>query len=173
MSINTSSPYLYAIHSFYLLTATLVYAAFRHQLCSQIAKIKVKISNLSYSSTEVAITRLCERYGPVTEVNLLMDENKRSRGRAYITFEVGGDGESFMEKMNEKSFEGRVLRISAAVERKKGRESFGGKGDMSRTRYWEKDITTKCFRCGKIGHMVRIVDNGNMFIQLDRRRALM
>eukprot|EP00554_Chaetoceros_debilis_P002133 CAMPEP_0194086880 /NCGR_PEP_ID=MMETSP0149-20130528/22853_1 /TAXON_ID=122233 /ORGANISM="Chaetoceros debilis, Strain MM31A-1" /LENGTH=690 /DNA_ID=CAMNT_0038770087 /DNA_START=155 /DNA_END=2227 /DNA_ORIENTATION=+ len=123
-------------------------------------EFKVKISNLAFLSKEAAITRLCERYGAVTDVHLLMDENNphRSKGRAFITFEHADDGKQFIETMNEKSFEGRILRIHKMEERRKnGRDSLGGAGKGkaggNKARYWEKDITTKCFRCGGVGHM--------------------
>jgi len=84
-----------------------------------------------------------------------MDEQNtsRSKGRAYIVFESTADAGSFVEKMNEKSFEGRILRIGTSADKPRGRDSLGGSKKGGLARYWEKDITTKCFRCGGVGHM--------------------
>jgi len=65
--------------------------------------------------------------------------------------------------MNEKSFQGRQLRINVAADRpKSGRDSIGGGRKVGMARYWEKDITTKCFRCGGVGHMASACPNEQM-----------
>ena len=118
---------------------------------------KVKITNLAFTTTKESILKACEKIGPVLDIIMPMDETNtnRSKGRAYVTFEANEDGEEFIKKQNEKSFEGRILRVAVAEERpKSGRDSIGRPGGNALSRYWEKNITTKCFRCGKIGHMV-------------------
>mmetsp|Transcript_8981 Transcript_8981/g.13400 ORF Transcript_8981/g.13400 Transcript_8981/m.13400 type:complete len:594 (+) Transcript_8981:46-1827(+) len=119
---------------------------------------KVKIANLAYTTSKERITRTCEKYGPVMSVTLVMDENneKLSKGRAYVIFESTDDRESFIKGMNEKSLDGRIIRLTAITKdnnNKKGRDSLGGGAGGSAARYWERDITTKCFRCGQVGHM--------------------
>jgi len=121
--------------------------------------VKVKIANLSYTTNTTTLTIKCESYGPLLEVNLVMDpkavaiNQKLSLGRAYILFETVEGAESCVAGMNEKLLEGRQLRVTRADARRcvpcKGGRA--GKGGLAR--YWEKDITTKCFRCGKVGHM--------------------
>jgi hypothetical protein len=118
---------------------------------------KVKIANLAYSTSKARILLHCEKYGPVIQVNLLMDEHneKLSKGRAYVIFESCDDRDTFVKNMNEKSLDGRIIRITAMTtdgEKKKSRNSIVGKGGV-KARYWERDITTKCFRCGQVGHM--------------------
>ena len=121
---------------------------------------KVKIANLAYSTTKEKITRTCERYGPVMSVTLLMDEENQnlSKGRGYVIFESVDHREAFIEGMNGKPLDGRILRLfavneeeEAANNKRKNQSNSTNGGGLAR--YWEKDITTKCFRCGQIGHM--------------------
>jgi len=122
---------------------------------------KVKIANLSYTTSKLDITRTCERYGPVLEVQLPMDENndQLSKGRAFITFENSDDRDKFVKNMNEKSLGGRIVRVLAMSDdtrkrtRDNGARPSSGVGGGALARYYKKDITTKCFRCGQVGHM--------------------
>lgn len=123
---------------------------------------KVKITNLAYSTTKGELAKKCEQFGPLLNVNLIMDtesSNKLNLGRAYITFECSDHADEFIQHMNEKAFDNRVIRVCYANKKSKkvtddhksqackGRRSFGV------SRYWERDITTKCFRCGEVGHI--------------------
>ncbi len=121
---------------------------------------KVKITNLAYTTSKERLTRKCEEYAPVIQVILLMDETneKLSKGRAYVTFETEQGREKFLKSMNEKSFDGRILRITAVAEdntsaNSSNKKSKDGNNIGGQSRYWERDITTKCFRCQEIGHM--------------------
>ena len=123
---------------------------------------KVKISNLAYSTTQQKLTQTCETHGgPVLQVNLLMDEYNPhlSKGRAYVIFETLEGRDLFIKQMNEKSFDGRIIRIVPITQQqRRKRDSFSGGitsggGASLLSRYWDKDITTKCYRCGQIGHM--------------------
>ena len=119
----------------------------------------MKITNLTYTTTREKLTKMCEQFGPLLDVNLIMDENSNlnlSVGRAYVTYDSPADAETFIESMNEKSFDGRLIRVNFASDKiKKNKDGLNGKeGRKSITsRYWDKDITTKCYRCGQVGHI--------------------
>ena len=55
---------------------------------------KVKIVNLAYTTTLEVLNQACIFYGPLVDVNLVMDkeslltENPRNIGRAYVTFQL-------------------------------------------------------------------------------------
>ena len=112
------------------------------------ANCKVKISNLAYTTTERNLHRLCEEYGPVVVTNIMMNENRtRSVGYAYVLFENLDAAIHCSKEMNHLLFEGRILNVSLAQERSR---RSGGKF----MRFWENDISRKCFRCGNVGHIV-------------------
>ena len=107
---------------------------------SELKKCKVKISNMSYKTTSATIARTCGAFGPMLDVNLILDGNGQSSGRAYVVFEDHETAMSCAEKMNQKSLEGRTLYVSLAS--KSGRKSFDPSKKQD-NRYWERDISTK------------------------------
>lgn len=70
-------------------------------------------------------------------------------GRAYVTFADPQSADSCIVGLT--TLDGRPLRVSIApteTAAKRARRSTG-----STARYWVRDISTKCFRCGQVGHM--------------------
>ena len=75
------------------------------------------------------------------------DNANLNSGRAYVTFETTQSADACVAGLQ--TLEGRALRVSiAAADVRRSRKSAG-----MMARYWEKDISTKCFRCGQVGHM--------------------
>eukprot|EP00579_Thalassiosira_antarctica_P000022 CAMPEP_0201866260 /NCGR_PEP_ID=MMETSP0902-20130614/900_1 /ASSEMBLY_ACC=CAM_ASM_000551 /TAXON_ID=420261 /ORGANISM="Thalassiosira antarctica, Strain CCMP982" /LENGTH=434 /DNA_ID=CAMNT_0048391191 /DNA_START=63 /DNA_END=1368 /DNA_ORIENTATION=- len=123
---------------------------------SELKKCKVKISNMSYKTTSATIARTCGAFGPMLDVNLILDGNGQSSGRAYVVFEDHETAISCADKMNQKQLEGRTLYVSLAS--KSGRKSFDP-SKKQENRYWERDISTKCNYCGEIGHIAKNCTN--------------
>lgn len=117
---------------------------------------KIKISNLTYSTNAATIARTCGKYGPVVDVNIILDDNRQSTGRAYVVFEDHESAVECADKMNEQTLEGRVIRVSLSSSSPSGRKSMDASSGTSKrkeTRYWDRDISTKCHQCGEVGHI--------------------
>ena len=114
---------------------------------------QVKITNLAYTTSLATLEAACHVYGPLEYVNLLMDKEQGhlNCGRAYVTFESIESANACVEKLQ--MLEGRNLNVSIAPESTTKRGGGGGGAFRSNLRYWEKDISTKCFRCHQVGHM--------------------
>eukprot|EP00980_Cylindrotheca_fusiformis_P024240 scaffold11675_cov123-Cylindrotheca_fusiformis.AAC.9 len=125
---------------------------------------KVKITNLAYRTTSETLTEACEKFGPLVDVKLILDQERASMpnvhnsGRGYITFEHAEDAQACIDNLQE--VDGRPLRLSLALA--KPRSSMNGAGaggggaggaGSALSRYWDKDISTVCYRCGKVGHI--------------------
>ena len=121
-------------------------------------KCKVKISNLSYRTTSATIARTCEMFGPVVDVNIIL-ENGQSTGLAYVVFEDHTSAVNCGDKLNQKPLEGRTIRVSLATASRKSLDPFKKK----ESRYWDGDISIPnkcpkyqgpkpCGLCGGVGH---------------------
>jgi cellular nucleic acid-binding protein len=92
-------------------------------------------------------------------VNIILDEYRQSTGRAYVVFEDHDTAQTFVEKMNDQTLDGRVIHVFLAAASSSNRKSGGGmKKD---NRYWEKDISKKCNHCGMVGHLMANCPNGD------------
>ena len=115
----------------------------------------MKVTNLAYSTSTAKIASACGLIGPVVDVNLILDDNNQSTGRAYVVFEDEESAMGCVAKMNEKQLDGRTLYMSLAGASSARKKSGGGGGSAKKkdNRYWEHDISIKCNRCGGIGHI--------------------
>jgi cellular nucleic acid-binding protein len=116
---------------------------------------KVKVSNMAYRTSEKTLTEACEKFGPVVRVHLVLDKdrqqgpNVQNSGRGYVTFESEEEAQDCIDNLKE--LDGRQLRLNMAQEKPKG--ASGLKSASALNRYWDKDISTVCFRCGQVGHI--------------------
>jgi len=122
-------------------------------------KVKVKINNLAYRTTEDALTKACLRFGALTDVHLILEgpvasnRNFHNSGRAYVTFETEDGAQSCLEGL--KTLDRRPLRLSMAAARPKNPKGNDGRvtsASLLNIRS-TKDISTVCFRCKQVGHM--------------------
>ena len=86
---------------------------------------KLFVGNLAFDTTENDLQDLFEKFGPVTEVNLVTDRmSGRSRGFAFVTMATDEGAQSAISGLATHSLHGREIRVSEA----RPREDRGGGG---------------------------------------------
>jgi cellular nucleic acid-binding protein len=125
------------------------------------SKTKVKITNLAYRTSEVTLTNACLMFGTLREVNMILDRDPpagsdiHNSGRAYVTFDTEAAAMACMDGL--KTLDGRDLRLAFAAIRTKPLKASSGTSTPATAsllnKMFERDISTICFRCGKVGHM--------------------
>ncbi|HTZ96236.1 MAG TPA: RNA-binding protein [Terriglobales bacterium] len=84
------------------------------------------VGNLNFKTSEDALRKLFESYGPVDRVTILTDrETGRSRGFAFVEMSSTEEGDKAIAALNGTELEGRTLNINEA--KPKG-ERAGGRG---------------------------------------------
>ena len=92
---------------------------------------KLYVGNLSFDTTENDLQDLFVQFGPVTEVNLIMDRmSGRSRGFAFVTMATPEGAQAAITGLAGKSVKGRNLTVNEA----RPREERGGGGGGGRDR---------------------------------------
>ena len=76
------------------------------------------VGNMNYRTSEDEINNLFSQYGEVSSVKLISDrETGRAKGFGFITMNNDSEAKQAIEELNEKEFEGRILRINEAKPR--------------------------------------------------------
>ncbi|KAG1731034.1 hypothetical protein EDB19DRAFT_1739512, partial [Suillus lakei] len=87
------------------------------------------LRNLAFSCTEAEIMELSQPFGEVAQVHIPIDSlSKQSKGLAYVTFKQPTSALSAYEALDKTSFQGRLLHIIPAVDRKGKFEVVNGEG---------------------------------------------
>ena len=94
---------------------------------------KLFVGNLSFNTTENDLQDLFAAYGPVQQVDMIMDRmTGRPRGFGFVTMENQADAQKAIEALHGKPFGGRDLTVNEARPREDrpggGGRSFGGGG---------------------------------------------
>src|SRR5256885_11459987 len=97
---------------------------------------KLFVGNLSFDTTENDLQDLFEKFGPVTEVNLITDRmSGRSRGFAFVTMATPEGAQAAITGLAGKNIQGRDLTVNEArpkEERAGGGGGGGGGGNRFR-----------------------------------------
>ncbi len=104
---------------------------------------KLFVGNLSFEVTENDLQDLFTTFGPVSEVNLMMDRSTgRSRGFAFVTMATPEGAQTAIQGAAGKDLKGRNLTVNEARPREErggggGRGGYGNHrgGSRSRSRY--------------------------------------
>ncbi|HTD86502.1 MAG TPA: RNA-binding protein [Candidatus Binatia bacterium] len=90
---------------------------------------KLFVGNLSFDTTENDLQDLFEKFGPVTEVNLVTDRmSGRSRGFAFVTMATDEGAQSAISGLTNQSLHGRDLKVNEARPREERSGGGGGGG---------------------------------------------
>uniref|UniRef100_A0A0E0DHN4 RRM domain-containing protein n=1 Tax=Oryza meridionalis TaxID=40149 RepID=A0A0E0DHN4_9ORYZ len=82
------------------------------------AASRLYVSGLSFRTTEESLRNAFERFGQLTEVNLVMDRvAKRPRGFAFLSYASEEESKNAMEGMHGKFLDGRVIFVEVAKQR--------------------------------------------------------
>ncbi|KAF9014543.1 RNA-binding domain-containing protein [Hymenopellis radicata] len=101
------------------------------------------VRNLTFSCTEDELSQFFSPYGTLSQVHIPLDSaTKKSKGLAYVSFAKAGDALAAYEAADRKSFQGRLIHILAAVDRKGGFQVEEGEG-RKRTVKGEKAANRK------------------------------
>ncbi|KIJ13743.1 hypothetical protein PAXINDRAFT_170284, partial [Paxillus involutus ATCC 200175] len=80
---------------------------------------RIFLRNLAFSCTDVELLELFQPFGEIAQVHVPLDRvSKQSKGLAYVTFAQSSSALSAYEALDKKSFQGRLLHILPAVDRK-------------------------------------------------------
>jgi cold-inducible RNA-binding protein len=92
--------------------------------------MKLYVGNLPFDASEADLQDLFAQHGTVTECHLVLDlATKKSRGFAFVTMESKENGETAIEALNGKDWQGRSLTVNEArprADRPAGGGGFGG-----------------------------------------------
>jgi RNA recognition motif-containing protein len=96
---------------------------------------KLYVGNLSFDTTENDLQDMFAAYGPVTEVNLIMDRmSGRSRGFGFVTMATPEGAQAAITALAGQNVGGRNLTVNEArpKEERGGGGGGGGGGDRQR-----------------------------------------
>jgi RNA recognition motif-containing protein len=97
---------------------------------------KLYVGNLSFDTTENDLQDTFAQFGPVSEVNLIMDRSTgRSRGFAFVTMATEEGAKGAIEGMGGKSLHGRNLTVNESRPREERSGNGGGYAARPRRQY--------------------------------------
>lgn len=91
---------------------------------------KLYVGNLSFDVTENDLRNMLSQYGPVNEINVIMDKmTGRARGFAFVTMNTEEGASAAIQKLNGQEWQGRTLTVNEArprEERSRDSRGYGG-----------------------------------------------
>lgn len=91
--------------------------------------MRLYVGNLSFQTTETLLQDAFERFGTVTDVNIMMEAGTgRSRGFGFVTMGSAPEGEAAIQGLSGQDLDGRNLTVNEARPREE-RSGGGGGGN--------------------------------------------
>jgi cold-inducible RNA-binding protein len=82
---------------------------------------KMYVGNMSYSTTEEALTGLFGEFGEVTSVKIITEPvTNRSRGFGFVEMTNDEEAENAIKALNGKEVDGRMLKVNEARDKNSG-----------------------------------------------------
>jgi RNA recognition motif-containing protein len=96
--------------------------------------MKIYVGNLSYDTGEDEIRQAFERFGEVTDANIIVDRSSgRSKGFGFVEMPNGDEAAAAMSDLNGTELNGRTLNVNEA--RPRVERGDRGRGGGGRRRY--------------------------------------
>lgn len=102
---------------------------------------RIFVRNLPFTTTEEELFETFSQFGTVSAVHIPVDDTKRNKGYAFITFQSKQDAKLAMETMDGEDFQGRLIHILPA--RPSADQAEGGDGANSNLTYKEKQALAR------------------------------
>jgi len=91
--------------------------------------MKLYVGNLSYNVTEEDLRLAFEEFGQVESVTIIKDKySRQSKGFGFVEMASKSEGQSAIDGLNGKEFNGRALNVNEARPRAESRGGKGGQG---------------------------------------------
>jgi len=98
--------------------------------------MKIYVGNLSFQTTEDALSALFQEHGEIEEVAVVTDRDTgRSRGFGFVTMPDSDAANAAIEAINGTELDGRTLNVNEARPRPSGGGGRGGGGGGGRRSY--------------------------------------
>jgi len=78
----------------------------------------IGIFGMSLRTDERTLRDVCERYGKLTKVAVVLDKYQRSRGFAFVTYDDIEDAREAKDRINGKDIDGREVRCDFSITKK-------------------------------------------------------
>lgn len=142
--------------------------------------MKLYIGNLSYTTTEDTLREAFSNYGDVVSVYISKDKfTEQSKGFGFIEMGTEQQGERAIGGMNGKDIDGRRLRVSVAVDKKRssgvaGKYTHEDRGSGGHSERFYNNDNGRNFRGARFNRDERNdrgdrFDRGNRFSSRDRK----
>lgn len=86
------------------------------------------VRNLPFSCTEEELSAVMTPFGPVTEIHLPLDAEKKGKGFGFVQFMIPEHANKAMDELDGSPFQGRLLHIIKAKEKKQDENSAENEG---------------------------------------------
>eukprot|EP00956_Cyclotella_meneghiniana_P021203 scaffold38243_cov75-Cyclotella_meneghiniana.AAC.9 len=98
------------------------------------------VRNLPFTTTEEELHETFSQFGTVLTVHIPVDDSKRNKGYAFVTFQSKHDAKTAMETMDGEDFQGRLIHILPA---RPSSDQTGDDGTNANMTYKEKQALAR------------------------------